>query len=210
MNRRAHRIGTIALLVLALVAGMTATVAAKDKRDLTVMTQNLYVGASVAPVSAATTPFEFILAVATVYSEVQFTDFPARADAIAAEIEANAPDVIALQEVTTWTSTGPGAPPSLDFLAILQQDLADRGLSYSLAAASNNVHVGPVPLLLCSGPFGSCFLSLQDRDVILVNDNSPSLQTSHPQSGRYVAQQVQQTPLARCPSTAGGPRSTAR
>jgi len=194
MNRRANRIGTIALLVLALVAGMTATVAAKDKRDLTVMTQNLYVGASVAPVSAATTPFEFILAVATVYSEVQFTDFPARADAIAADIEANEPDVIALQEVTTWTSTGPGAPPSLDFLAILQQDLAGRGLSYSVASTSNNANVGPVPLLLCTGALGSCLLTLQDHDVILVNDSNPSLHTFHPQNGRYIAQQVQTTP----------------
>lgn len=194
MKSRSHRIGSIATLILVLVASMTATAQAKDKRDLTVMTQNLYLGASLAPVSAATTPLEFIVAAATIFGEVQFTDFPARADAIAAEIEANDPDVIALQEVTTWTSTGPGAPPSLDFLAILQQDLADRGLSYSLAAASNNAHVGPVPLLLCSGPFGSCLLTLQDRDVILVNDNSPSLHTSHPQSGRYVAQQVQQTP----------------
>src|SRR6266576_4993404 len=99
MNPRWHRIGTIATLVLALVASMTARVEARDKRDLTVMTQNLYLGASLAPVSAATTPFEFIVAAATIFAEVQFTDFPARADAIAAEIEANAPDVIALQEV---------------------------------------------------------------------------------------------------------------
>jgi endonuclease/exonuclease/phosphatase family metal-dependent hydrolase len=194
MDRRAHRIWTIATLVVALVAGMTATAEAKDKRDLTVMTQNLYVGASLAPVSAATTPFEFIVAAATIYAEVQFTDFPARADAIAAEIEANGPDLVALQEVTTWTATGPGAPPSLDVLAILRQDLADRGLSYSVAASSNNAHVGPVPLLLCSGPFGSCLLTLQDRDVILVNDGNPSLSTFNPQTARYIAQLVQTTP----------------
>jgi endonuclease/exonuclease/phosphatase family metal-dependent hydrolase len=199
MNGRTHRIGTIALVVLALVASMTATVEAKDKRDLTVMTQNLYLGASLAPVSAATTPFEFLLAAATIYSEVQFTDFPARADAIAAEIQTNDPDLIALQEVTTWTSSGPGAPPSLDFLAILQQDLVARGLSYSVASTSNNANVGPVPLLLCAGALGSCLLTLQDHDVILVNDSNPSLHTFQPQNGRYVAQQVQQTP--------GGPLS---
>ncbi len=194
MNGRSRPIWIIAVLVLALVAGMPATAEAKDKRDLTVMTQNLYLGASLAPVNAATTPFEFIVAAATIYAEVQFTDFPTRADAIAAEIEANDPDVIALQEVTTWTSTGPGAPPSLDFLAILQQKLADRGLSYSVGATSNNANVGPVPLLLCSGPFGSCLLTLQDHDVILVNDSNPGLHTFHPQSGRYIAQQVQTTP----------------
>jgi endonuclease/exonuclease/phosphatase family metal-dependent hydrolase len=194
MNGRIHRIVTVTLLVFALVAVMTAPAAAKDKRELTVMTQNLYIGGSLTPISAATTQFEFLLAVATLYSEVQFTDYPARANAIAAEIEANDPDVIALQEVTTWTSTGPGAPPSLDFLAILQQDLAGRGLSYSVGSASSNASVGPVPLLLCSGSLGSCLLSLQDRDVILVNDSHPSLQTFNPQHGRYVAQQVQTTP----------------
>lgn len=51
----------------------------------------------------------------------------------------------------TWTTTGPGAPPSLDFLTILLQSLADRGLSFSVAATSHNLNVGPVPLLLCSG-----------------------------------------------------------
>jgi endonuclease/exonuclease/phosphatase family metal-dependent hydrolase len=195
MNHRSHRIGTIALVVLALVAGMTASAEAKDKRDLTVMTQNLYLGASLAPVNAATTFPEFLVAAATIYAEVQFTDFPARAAAIAAEIEANGPDLIALQEVTTWTSTGPGAPPSLDFLAILQQDLAGRGLSYSVAATSTNAHVGPVPLLFpCSGTFPSCFLTLEDHDVILVNNGNPGLQTFHPQNGRYIAQNVQITP----------------
>jgi endonuclease/exonuclease/phosphatase family metal-dependent hydrolase len=194
MNTRSYRIATIATLVLVLVTSMPATAEAKDKRDLTVMTRNLYVGASLTPVGTATTEFGFLLAVATIYQEVQFTDFPARADAIAAEIEANDPDVIALQEVTTWTSTGPGAPPSLDFLAILRQKLADRGLSYSVAATSNNANVGPVPLLLCSGPFLSCFLTLQDHDVILVNDSSPGLHTFNPQIGRYVAQHVQVTP----------------
>jgi endonuclease/exonuclease/phosphatase family metal-dependent hydrolase len=54
-------------------------------------------------------------------------------------------------------------------------------------------------LLLCSGAFGSCSLTLQDRDVILVNDDSPGLDTFRPQNGRYEAQQVLTTP--------GGPLS---
>ena len=63
-----------------------------------------------------------------------------------------------------------------------------------MAASSSNAHVGPVPLLLCSGSFGSCLLTLQDRDVILVNDGNPSLSTFNPQTARYIAQQVQTTP----------------
>lgn len=195
MNGRSRRIRIIAVLVLALVAGMPATAEAKDKRELTVMTQNLYLGSSFTPLQTATTQQQFIVGVATIFGTVQFTDFPARADAIASEIEANDPDIVGLQEVTTWTSSGPGAPPSLDFLAILQQKLADRGLSYSVAATSSNANVGPIPLVLCSGSFGSCLLTYQDRDVILVNDSNPDLHTLNPQSGRYVAQAVLATPV---------------
>lgn len=180
----------IAAIAIALVFGLTGTVAAKDKRELTVMTQNLYLGADIAQVLVATNPTDFLISVAATYGVVQFTDFPTRATAIAAEIDAADADIVGLQEVSNWTSSGPGAPPSLDFLAILQQALTDRGLSFSVAATSHNLSVGPVPLLLCSGPFASCLLSYEDRDVILVNDDTAGLDVSNPRSGRYVAQQV--------------------
>jgi hypothetical protein len=35
-----------------------------------------------------------------------------------------------------------------------------------LADVSNNADIGPVPLVLCSGAFGSCTLRFQDRDVM--------------------------------------------
>jgi hypothetical protein len=93
-----------------------------------------------------------------------------------------------LQEVSKWTATGPGAPPSLDFLAILQADLAKHGLSYSVASVSENANIGPLPLLFpCSG---SCTLTFHDRDVILVNSANPDLAVSNPQSGRYQTQTV--------------------
>jgi endonuclease/exonuclease/phosphatase family metal-dependent hydrolase len=184
-----------ALLAGVLALGLSGVAHAKPKRELDVMTQNLYLGSSLAPATEATTPTEFITGVATIYGTVQFTNFPVRSEEIAAEIEAEDPDLIGLQEVSEWTATGPGAPPSLDFLAILQQDLADRGLSYSVAAVSDNADIGPVPLALCSGPFGSCALRFRDRDVILVNDDTPRLEVSNPKSGQYDAQQVLATPV---------------
>jgi endonuclease/exonuclease/phosphatase family metal-dependent hydrolase len=171
---------------------------AKDKRTMVVMTQNLYLGSSLAPATDATTPEEFIIGVATIYATVLFTDYPTRAEAIADQIAAENPDLIGLQEVSLWTTIGP-APPGFDFLAILQQALVDRGLSYSVAAVSDNANIGPVPLAypLCAvpSPLGACLVSLQDRDVILVNDDNSDLSVFNPQSGNYVAQNVLNTPV---------------
>jgi endonuclease/exonuclease/phosphatase family metal-dependent hydrolase len=189
------RLAAIVLLTAGVILAPAGVAQANGGSDLDVMTQNLYLGSSLDPALQARTQEEFFVAVATIYGTVQFTNFPARSDAIADEIAAEQPDLVGLQEVTKWTSTGPGAPPSLDFLAILQQDLADRGLSYSAASTSDNANVGPVPLVLCSGPFGSCTLTFQDRDVILVNNSTPRLTTSNPLSGRYQAQQPVPTPV---------------
>jgi len=184
------RLTIVAALVAAICMALTGTAQAKDKRELDVMTQNMYLGSSLDAAIQAETQEQFIVAVATIYGTVQFTNFPARANAIADEIASEQPDVVGLQEVSKWTATGPGAPPSLDFLAILQQDLVERGLSYSVASVSNNADIGPVPLVLCSGPFGSCTLTFQDRDVILVNDANANLATSNPQSGTYQTQRL--------------------
>ena len=185
------RLRSVGVIAVAL-AIVVPSVSQAQARELKVMTQNLYLGSSLDAATGATDPTEFLVAAANIYATVQFTNFPARAEAIAAEVAANNPDIIGLQEVSNWISVGPGAPPSLDFLAILQQALQNQGLSYSVAAVSNNANVGPIPLLApCSGQqFPSCFLTFKDRDVILVNDDSLGLEISNPQSGRYTAQQV--------------------
>jgi endonuclease/exonuclease/phosphatase family metal-dependent hydrolase len=171
----------------------------KGKRDLTVMTRNLYLGSSLGPALEASTPEAFVEAVARIYATVQYTNFPQRAEAIADEIEAEAPDLIGLQEVTKWTTAGVSPPPGYDFLAILQSDLEARGLDYSVAAVAHNANIGPAPLVsetcpVVSGQF-TCSVQLEDRDVILVNDDTPGLTWSNPQSGHYTAQQVIESPV---------------
>jgi endonuclease/exonuclease/phosphatase family metal-dependent hydrolase len=169
------------------------------KRDLTVMTQNLYLGSSLTPALTATDAASFVAAVAQIYGTVLYTNFPSRANAIADEIEARDPDLIGLQEVSKWTTAGAKAPPGFDFLAILQSDLEARGLDYSVAAVSNNADIGPAPLALgeCFEPPATinCSVRLQDRDVILVNDDTPGLTWSNPQSGRYATQEVVNSPV---------------
>lgn len=174
----------------------------KGRRDLSVMTQNLYLGSSLTPALAAKTPAEFVEAVARIYATVQYTNFPARAQAIADEIEEKRPDLIGLQEVTKWTTEGLNPPPGYEFLEILESALAERGLHYSVAAIAHNANIGPAPLVvseeICPVLEGSkftCGVTLEDRDAILVNDDTHGLSWSNPQSGHYAAQQVVESPV---------------
>lgn len=170
-----------------------------DKRDLTVMTQNLYLGSSLGPALEAQTAEGFVAAVAQIYATVQYTNFPQRAEAIADEIEEKQPDLIGLQEVTKWTTGGLTPPPGYDFLAILESDLEARGLHYSVGSISHNANIGPAPLVSETCPVVSeqftCSVQLEDRDVILVNDETPGLSWSNPQSGRYATQQTIESPV---------------
>ena len=167
--------------------------------QLKVMTQNLYLGSSLAPALEAQTPAEFVEGVARIYATVQYTNFPVRAAAIADEILATEPDLISLQEVSKWTTAGLNPPPGYDFLAILQSELGTRGLSYSVAVVSNNANIGPAPLVLpgCVQPdqMITCTVQLEDRDVILVNDNTQGLTWNNPRSEPYEAQVVIETPV---------------
>ncbi|WP_278236072.1 endonuclease/exonuclease/phosphatase family protein [Isoptericola sp. AK164] len=190
----------LAVALLAAVPTAPAQATPPGGDDLVVMTQNLYVGTSLDPALTATTPDQLVAAVAQMYATVQYTDFPARAEAVADEIEAHGPDLIGLQEVARWTTTGPGAPEGYDFLAILQAALDERGLDYSVAAVSENASIGPVPLalpgcLVPTPPFVTCAVQLDDRDVILVNDDTPGLRWDDPRSGRYAAQGAFDTPI---------------
>jgi endonuclease/exonuclease/phosphatase family metal-dependent hydrolase len=182
------------------------------KPKLTVMTQNLYLGSSL---DAALDPnndiVDFLTAVATIYSTAVFTDFPTRAQAIADEIEDEDPDLIALQEVSNWIVTQPaGNTPHLesyDFLALLTTALASRGLHYEVAAVSNNADIGPVPLVgvssgcVVAAPVPDCTVELKDRDVILVNEDTPGLTWRNPKSGTYKAQQTFTPPAPAQPES---------
>jgi endonuclease/exonuclease/phosphatase family metal-dependent hydrolase len=194
--------GLILVAPLAVVPA-TASAAPAPARELTVMSRNLYLGADLNPAAQATSIPALLGAVATIYGHVLFTDFPARAGALAAEIDAADPDLIGLQEVSLWSVTGPTPAPGLDFLAILQAQLAARGLSYAVAATSWNADIGPLPLVApCGGEIGACTIRMQDRDVVLVRTSTPGLTVGNPRSGDYAAQVVVSSPT--------GPLSFAR
>jgi endonuclease/exonuclease/phosphatase family metal-dependent hydrolase len=133
--------------------------------DITVMTQNLYVGADVDRVIGALAspdPNDDVPALLFAIQTLAETDFPARAEAVADAIARGRPQVVGLQEVSVIDIdlTGLGLPVlvHLDFLAILQAKLAERGLHYDLAAQVQNITARPLP-----------GISLVDHDAMLVD-----------------------------------------
>lgn len=75
-------------------------------------------------------------------------------------------------------------------------ELAARGLDYEVAGISQNANIGPAPLVapgfgcLAVQPAPDCVVTLQDRDVILVNDDTPGLRWRNAESGTYATQQT--------------------
>ena len=126
------------------------------------MTQNLSYGAG--------TGLDLFAGAATgdLWQHVQDTDFPARAAAIAKEIDAARPDLIGLQEATTWRTgslldLGRASHVEYDFTKILVSALADRGLTYRAVAKSSNADLAfPAKV---DGDFKT--LRMTDQDVIL-------------------------------------------
>lgn len=203
-----RRLLVVTLVVLATLVPATAGRAGPpDDAGLVVMTQNLYLGSGFEPALAATTLEEVVVAAATIFATVQYTDFPTRAGAIADQVAAAEPDLIGLQEVALWTTTGDAAPPGYDFLSILLAELGDRGLDYDVAAVSDNARIGPVPLAwpgcVTPGPVFTCALQFDDRDVILVNRATDGLTWSDARSGRYATQASIPSPVGPISFTRG-------
>lgn len=148
-------------------------------RSVTVMTRNLYLGADLAPVlgALASGNTSAIVGAATAtWAAVQATAPEERMGAIADEILAADPAVIGLQEVTTWTTfaydpaTGVASDPvvAYDFLALLLDELAERGADYRElpGATSHNFASPPIPIL-AGAQVPTRAVRLADRDVVL-------------------------------------------
>ncbi len=122
-RRRRHAWLALPLAALMALLSPAGVAQSTPRPELTVMTRNLYLGSSLTPALVATDPGSFLGAVATIYGTAQSTNFPARAEALADEIETHLPDLVGLQEVTRWETSGPGVPPTQDFLSILTGEL---------------------------------------------------------------------------------------
>jgi endonuclease/exonuclease/phosphatase family metal-dependent hydrolase len=134
---------------------------------ITVMTRNLYLGADITPVITAQGPEEFFAAVSEVLAKVALTNFPERADGLAAEIAEKMPQLVGLQEALNFTFNGSNtAPPFRDYLADLLAALTARGADYRVAGVVRN--------LALELPFGGNVIGVIDRDVILARSDVPT------------------------------------
>jgi hypothetical protein len=146
---------------------MTAPGQLRAATDVTALSRNLYIGADVDAVINALLngdPADDLPALVAAIGTLQLTAFPARAQAIAAEIDRTRPHVVGLQELSQIDISIPplGVAIDLDFLQILQGALQARGLNYVVAAQVQNASVllQPIP--------GST-ISVLDFDALLVD-----------------------------------------
>jgi endonuclease/exonuclease/phosphatase family metal-dependent hydrolase len=144
----------------------------RSSNKLTVISRNLYVGTDVdAVISALRTgdPGDDGAALVQAIETLRKTNFPARAAAIAGEIEKTRPHAVGLQEVSKIDLVLPPLEVSIhqDFLATLLAELRARGLEYQVAAQIKNIEATPFP-----------GVSLVDFDVLLVDPRRVQVRTA--------------------------------
>lgn len=175
-------------LLATLLALGALTGCAAPKPAVTVLTQNLSMGFDALALLERPTPPN----VEAAFAQVAASDFAARAAALADEIAEQPPDLIALQEAVLFRTQEPGdllrgnfAPNATaiayDFVAILTDALAARGLTYTVAGAVTNVDV--------EMPGAGRDIRLTDRDVILARSGAGSrgLRVSNVRGESYAA-----------------------
>jgi endonuclease/exonuclease/phosphatase family metal-dependent hydrolase len=194
---RARRLRHRSLLAAgSVLAALLPSCAAAPGRaaPITVMTQNLYVGTPLDDAFAASSWPELVAAGSRAWATLLASDFPTRARALAEEIARTRPDVVGLQEVTLWRDQTPSdvmARPTpnathvaFDFLAILRDELTDRGVPYTAVATSTNVDV---ELAREDPGAGLVDVRLTDRDVLMVRSDLTD-SASNPRDGHFTAQ----------------------
>lgn len=184
------RLGAITKRSLAVVATVAtcaltfATPAAADPHPrgavtVEVQTYNLDLGADLTPLFGATDIPSLVAGAAGIFAGVVASEPVQRMAAVAAIIARQRPGVVGLQEVATWqlapytlvggfpVLTGPYTT-SFDFLGLLLDDLAARGVPYEAVSANTNFDSAsavPIPVPI-SATTAARYI---DRNVILVS-----------------------------------------
>ena len=175
----------LTLGVLLFLCLSQATLAGEGKGGqsgrLSVMTQNLYVGANLFQILEGA-PQDVPFNAAKIFGDIQLTDFQQRAEAIADSVMEHEPHLIGLQEVSLIRTQCPDdivLPPNdptpnatsvyADYLQILLNALAARGLDYEVATLIENadVELPVVNLGLLDCPYPLFDARLTDYDVTL-------------------------------------------
>src|SRR5262245_58775902 len=187
-----------ALAVIAAAAALAVPAAQAEEphpfagdRQVTVTTRNLFLGTDLNPIFQAPSLPALFAAVGAGWVQVQANDFPARAQAIADEIAAAKPDLVGLQEAELYRtdvppdgSATPAGTVAYDFVQLLVNALAERGLSYEPVSLFNGTDVE-----LPAGFPPTLDVRFTDRVALLArtDEKTADLKVSNPQSGTYPA-----------------------
>lgn len=145
-----------------LLAPQDSDAKVRDVAGLTVMTQNLYLGADIDLLLSGAPP-EQVLGGALM--QLAQTNFGARAMALAQQIVATQPHLVGLQEVSLFElPEGLGVPTTIDYLGILMAYITAFGGDYVIAADQDNLDIS-LPLEL-GGQFVG-MVRYVDGDAIL-------------------------------------------
>ncbi len=167
-----------------------------------VMTRNVYLGADLAPAIGAPDLPSLVAGAGAILRQVTATNFPTRAQGLAAEILDTQPDLIGLQEVALWRTGPPSIAPLLgapntattvryDFLELLLDQLNDGKQRYRAVVIQEEFDLeapadengipddGPSPIV-----DAEINGRLTMRDVILERVDS-GVHTSEPEGGNF-------------------------
>lgn len=168
----------------------------EGRPGISVLTWNVYYGTDPAPLLTA--PLEQVpFLAAQVWATVQRTNFPERAGALAAAIAAHRPHLVGVQEAAIYRIQSPGdaivggaAPATTvvyDFLPLLQDSLAARGLRYIVAAVDSTTDI-ELPVFTGIDPASGMptfdDVRLTDRDAVLARSD---VGIENPQHAKFAA-----------------------
>lgn len=195
-----HRI-TIAVSLLASSLAVFAAPASAEQphpfagdRQLTVMTRNLYLGTDLRPIFSAPTPFALFAAAGAGYAQVEANRPAERMAAIADEIAAAQPDVVAIQEAAIFRTdvppdgaASPAETTTYDLLDLLVDALDARGAPYEVVGELSGTDAE-----LPAGLPPTRDVRLTDRIALLARGNAKTadLKIESVASGHYAARLV--------------------
>lgn len=159
------------------VGQMPSLSEATGATQVRVMSQNVYVGADVdAVLIALVTPdtSDDMPQLLNAIQTFQKTDFAVRAGAFADVIAQKRPHVVGLNEITDVHINLGGLAFDVEFMPIIQEQLAARGLHYTVAAIHRNIDARPLE-----------GIEMVDYDAILVNTDLASVDSSYGQTFTY-------------------------
>jgi endonuclease/exonuclease/phosphatase family metal-dependent hydrolase len=167
------------------------------QRTITVMTRNLYLGASLDPILHARSTAEAFKAVEAAWAQVQANDFPQRARAIAAEIARAKPDFVGLQEMPLYRTqtpadfkSTPATTVALDYRRALMDALRTRKLPYRFVSVNVNTDAelpsGNPPQMDVRLTMRNAILMRTDRGIKLRRARARNFPTTYPIFGGLV------------------------